>query len=137
MAFDTVQADVSANVKAKLLNCIPNKQSETANLAKHVELAVGMKYDIHTYLFIIKHNPYNAWCRSFLYSKINEFNFTRGSIGDSVGHQFLMSKELFKLGTKHMREHNSHYDLLLQRLHKSQGDTMNDVVVSLLSLFKS
>ena len=46
MAFDTVQADVSANVKAKLLNCIPNKQSETANLAKHVELAVGMKYDI-------------------------------------------------------------------------------------------
>jgi hypothetical protein len=46
MAFDTVQADVSAKLKAKLLNCIPNKQSETANLAKHVELAVGMKYDI-------------------------------------------------------------------------------------------
>jgi hypothetical protein len=88
------------------LNCIPNKQSETANLAKHVQLAVGMKYDItanidvedgitngsscevkfiwcptlvnitvvpltiflsdiflsdiHTYLFIIKHNPYNT-----------------------------------------------------------------------------
>jgi hypothetical protein len=46
MAFDTVQADVSANLRAKLLNCIPKKQSETANLAKHVELAVGMKYDI-------------------------------------------------------------------------------------------
>jgi hypothetical protein len=46
IAFDTVQADVTANLKAKLLNCTPNKQSETANPAKHVELAVGMRYDI-------------------------------------------------------------------------------------------
>lgn len=45
-AFDTVHTDVSTSIKAKLLNSLPRKQSDTANLAKEVELAVGMKYDL-------------------------------------------------------------------------------------------
>ena len=40
-----VQSDVSTSIKSKLLNSLPRKQSDTANLAKEVELAVGMKYD--------------------------------------------------------------------------------------------
>lgn len=45
-AFDTVHTDVSTSIKAKLLNSLPRKQSDTANLAIEVELAVGMKYDL-------------------------------------------------------------------------------------------
>jgi hypothetical protein len=45
-AFDTVHTDVSTSIKAKLLNSLPRKQSDTANLAKEVELAVCMKYDL-------------------------------------------------------------------------------------------
>lgn len=42
--FGTVQADVSTSIKPKLVNSLPRKQSDTANLAKEGELAVGMKY---------------------------------------------------------------------------------------------
>jgi hypothetical protein len=45
-SIDAVQADVSADIKAKLIKSLPNNQSNTANLAMQVELAVGMKYDL-------------------------------------------------------------------------------------------
>lgn len=46
ISVDTVQADVSAEIKAKLIKTLPNNQSNTANLAQKVELVVGMKYDL-------------------------------------------------------------------------------------------
>ncbi|VDI56158.1 Hypothetical predicted protein [Mytilus galloprovincialis] len=45
-AVDTVCGDLPASVKAKLLSSLPEKQSDTANLAKEVVLAIGMKYDL-------------------------------------------------------------------------------------------
>jgi hypothetical protein len=38
-SVDAVQADVSADIKAKLIKPLPNNQSNTANLAMQVELA--------------------------------------------------------------------------------------------------
>ncbi|VDI75458.1 Hypothetical predicted protein [Mytilus galloprovincialis] len=45
-AVDTVCGDLPASVKTKLLSSLPEKQSDTANLAKEVVLAIGMKYDL-------------------------------------------------------------------------------------------
>ncbi|CAC5376929.1 unnamed protein product [Mytilus coruscus] len=45
-AVDIVCGDLPASVKSKLLNSLLEKQSDTANLAKEVILAVGMKYDL-------------------------------------------------------------------------------------------
>ncbi|VDI23873.1 Hypothetical predicted protein [Mytilus galloprovincialis] len=45
-AVDTVCGDLPTSVKTKLLSSLPEKQSDTANLAKEVVLAIGMKYDL-------------------------------------------------------------------------------------------
>ncbi|CAC5394594.1 unnamed protein product [Mytilus coruscus] len=45
-AVETVCGDLSASVKTKLLSSVPEKQSDTANLAKEVVLAIGVKYDL-------------------------------------------------------------------------------------------
>ncbi|CAC5392354.1 unnamed protein product [Mytilus coruscus] len=45
-AVDTVCEDLPASVKTKLLSSLPEKQSDTVNLAKEVALAIGMKYDL-------------------------------------------------------------------------------------------
>ncbi|CAC5416325.1 unnamed protein product [Mytilus coruscus] len=45
-AVDTVCGDLPSSVKTKLLSSLPEKQSDTANLAKEVVLAIGMKYDL-------------------------------------------------------------------------------------------
>ncbi|CAC5396351.1 unnamed protein product [Mytilus coruscus] len=45
-AVDTVCGDLPTSVKTKLLSSLPEKQSDTANLAKEVVLATGMKYDL-------------------------------------------------------------------------------------------
>jgi hypothetical protein len=44
-AFDVVQADVSSEVKRKLISLLPKNLSDTAILSEEVTLAVNMKYD--------------------------------------------------------------------------------------------
>ncbi|VDI44403.1 Hypothetical predicted protein [Mytilus galloprovincialis] len=83
-AVDTVCGDLPASVKTKLLSSLPEKQSDTANLAKEVVLAIGMKYDLTANIEVTD-------------------GLTNGST--SAG----------------------------KTIHKSQGDTLQEVVVSLKS----
>ncbi|CAC5416141.1 unnamed protein product [Mytilus coruscus] len=59
-AVDTVCGDLPASVKTKLLwlyqtvfSSLPEKQYDTANLAKEVVLAIGMKYDLTANIEVI------------------------------------------------------------------------------------
>ena len=156
MAFDTVQADVSANVKAKLLNCIPNKQSETANLAKHVELAVGMKYDITANIDVEDGITNGSSCEvKFIDFRIKErptpsivwVMFNDEKIGMNARKKYSQwynsnvnkcwtpifdVKRTFQIRNKtYERTQFPLRPAAAKTIHKSQGDTMNDVVVSL------
>jgi hypothetical protein len=51
-SVDAVQADVSADIKAKLIKSLPNNQSNTSNLAMQVtacHLSVSLFVLIHVY----------------------------------------------------------------------------------------
>ncbi|VDI64136.1 Hypothetical predicted protein [Mytilus galloprovincialis] len=111
-AVDTVCGDLPASVKTKLLSSLPEKQSDTANLAKEVVLAIGMKYDLTANIEVTDGLTNGSTCEL----KLIECKTT------SLRPKRIVERIQFPLRPAAGKT-----------IHKSQGDTLHEVVVSLKS----
>ena len=162
-AFDTVQGDLPPLVKAKLLHSLPGKQSDTANLAKEVELAVGMKYDLTANIDVTDGLTNGSSCEiKVIENKQPEktsrpsivwVRFHDGKIGSNNRTKYsnLYHKQIDRSWTpifdiKRSFTYNKRTYERIQfplrpsagkTIHKSQGDTLDEVVVNMNSKCKA
>lgn len=154
-SVDTVSADVSENIKKKLVNSLPRNQSDTANLAKEVELAIGMKYDLTANIEVEDGltNGASSEVKLMEYKtkmprpSIVWVKFTDDNIGTNTRKKYshLYTKDVDKTWTPIFDIKRSFvyrfktYDRIqfplrpsaAKTIHKSQGDTLDTVVVNL------
>ena len=160
-SVDTVNADVSDSIKKKLLNSLPKNQSDTANLAKEVELAIGMKYDLTANIGVEDGLTNGASCEvKFIEYKTETprpsivwVRFMDDKIGVDTRKKYrhLFSKDIDKTWTPVFDIKRSFvyrfktFDRIQfplrpsagKTIHKSQGDTLDTVVVNLGSKSKA
>ena len=162
-AFDTVQADVSSSIKTKLLSSLPRKQTDTANLAKEVELAICMKYDLTANIDVADGLTNGSSCEI---KKIENRQPEKTSRPSVVWVQF----EDKKIGSNTRTKYSNLYAQNIEKswtpifdikrsftynrrnyeriqfplrpsagktIHKSQGDTLDEVVVNMNSKCKA
>lgn len=154
-SVDAVQADVSADIKAKLIKSLPNNQSNTANLAMQVELAVGMKYDLTANIEVADGLTNGSSCEIKMFERRTKsprpsivwVKFDSKDIGKSTRKKYnhLYSKDVDRSWTpifdikrsftyKYKTFERIQFPLrtaAAKTIHKSQGDTLDQVVVSL------
>jgi ATP-dependent exoDNAse (exonuclease V) alpha subunit len=154
-SIDAVQADVSADIKAKLIKSLPNNQSNTANLAMQVELAVGMKYDLTANIEVADGLTNGSSCEIKMFERRTKsprpsivwVKFDSKDIGKSTRKKYnhLYSKDVDRSWTpifdikrsftyKYKTFKRIQFPLrtaAAKTIHKSQGDTLDQVVVSL------
>ena len=160
-SVDTISADVSDNIKKKLLSNLPKKQSDTANLGNIVELAVGMKYDLTANIDVDDGLTNGSSCEVRLIEyKTNTprpsivwVKFIDEKIGSVTRQKYrhLYSKHVDKTWTPIFDIKRSFvyrfktFDRIQfplrpsagKTIHKSQGDTVDSVVVNLGSKSKA
>ena len=156
-AVDTVCGDLPASVKTKLLSSLPEKQSDTANLAKEVVLAIGMKYDLTANIEVTDGLTNGSTCELKLIEcktksirpSIIWVKFKDARIGANSRRKYshLYGKDVEKTWTpmfdikrsftyKYKTFERIQFPLRPaagKTIHKSQGDTLHEVVVSLKS----
>ncbi|XP_076105470.1 uncharacterized protein LOC143073656 [Mytilus galloprovincialis] len=156
-AVDTVCGDLPASVKTKLLSSLPEKQSDTANLAKEVVLAIGMKYDLTANIEVTDGLTNGSTCElkliecktTSLRPSIIWVKFEDARIGANNRKKYshLYGKDVEKTWTpmfdikrsftyKYKTFERIQFPLRPaagKTIHKSQGDTLHEVVVSLKS----
>ena len=158
-AFDVVQADVSSEVKRKLISLLPKNLSDTANLSEEVTLAVDMKYDFTVNVDVTDGLINGASCVVKMIENRQKDKTSRPSIvwvkfdDDKIGtstrmqYRALYGKNVDKSWTPvfvikrsfiHKRKTFERIQFPLRpsaakTIHKSQGCTLHQVVVSLSS----
>ncbi|CAC5400691.1 unnamed protein product [Mytilus coruscus] len=156
-AVDTVCGDLPSSVKTKLLSSLPEKQSDTANLAKEVVLAIGMKYDLTANIEVTDGLTNGSSCElkliecktTSLRPSIIWVKFEDARIGANNRRKYshLYGKDVEKTWTpmfdikrsftyKYKTFERIQFPLRPaagKTIHKSQGDTLQEVVVSLKS----
>lgn len=161
VAVDAVQGDVSAAIKATLVKSLPEKQSNTANLAKEVELAISMKYDLTANIEIEDGLTNGSSCelKKLEYKTLSQrpsiawVKFDDDKIGMSTRRKYshLYTQEIDRSWTpifdikrsfayRYKTYERMQFPLRLaaaKTIHKSQGDTVNNIVVSLNSQCKA
>ena len=159
-AVDTVVGDFSPPIKAKLISSLPGKQSDTANLAKEVELAIGMKYDLTANIEVTDGLTNGSSCQVKLFEyktksqrpSIVWVKFNDEKIGTNTRKKYnhLYSQNIDKRWTpvfdikRSFSYRYKNFERIQMPLrpaagktiHKSQGDTLKEVVVSLDSKCK-
>ncbi|CAC5376968.1 unnamed protein product [Mytilus coruscus] len=145
---------IEASVKTKLLSSLPQKQSDTANLAKEVVLAIGMKYDLTANIEVTDGLTNGSTCElkltecktTSLRPSIIWVKFDDARIGANNRRKYshLYGKDVEKHGLQcltlkghlliNIRKNSvSSSSSSRKTIHKSQGDTLHEVVVSLKS----
>ncbi|XP_071138424.1 uncharacterized protein [Mytilus edulis] len=156
-SVDTVCGDLPASVKTKLLSSLPEKQTDTANLAKEVVLAIGMKYDLTANIEVTDGLTNGSTCELKLIEcktksvrpSIIWVKFEDARIGANNRRKYshLYGKDVEKTWTpmfdikrsftyKYKTFERIQFPLRPaagKTIHKSQGDTLQEVVVSLKS----
>ena len=162
-AFDVVQADVCSDIKRKLISCLPKNQSDTANLASEVELAIGMKYDLTANIEVTDGLTNGSSCEVKLVENRQIEKTSRPSIvwvkfddprigaNTRIKYSALYQKRIHKSWTpifdikRSFTYRNKTFERIqfplrpaaAKTIHKSQGDTLDEVVVSLRSKCKA
>ncbi|XP_076081165.1 uncharacterized protein LOC143052085 [Mytilus galloprovincialis] len=156
-AVDTVCGDLPASVKTKLLSSLPEKQSDTANLAKEVVLAIGMKYDLTANIEVTDGLTNGSTCELKLIEcktksirpSIIWVKFEDARIGANNRRKYshLFGKDveitwtpMFDIKRSFTYKYKTFERIQFplrpaagKTIHKSQGDTLQEVVVSLKS----
>lgn len=162
-SVDAVQADVSTDIKVKLIKSLPTNQSNTANLAMQVELAVGMKYDLTANIDVADGLTNGSSCEikmferrtkstrpSIVWVKLDDKDIGK-STRKKYNHLRVYSKDVDRSWTpifdikrsftyKYKTFERIQFPLrtaAAKTIHKSQGDTLDQVVVSLKSKCKA
>lgn len=154
-AFDTVSGGLSEEIKKELIKRLPKKQSDTANLATEVELAVGMKYDLTANIDVNDglSNGSSSVLRLIEYKtdsnrpSIVWVEFDDEKIGSETrrkyGHLINRNVEkswtpIFDIKRSFVYRYKSYERIQFplkpaaaKTIHKSQGDTLNEVVVDM------
>ena len=162
-SVDAVQADVSTDIKVKLIKSLPTNQSNTANLAMQVELAVGMKYDLTANIDVADGLTNGSSCEIKMFERRTKstrpnivwLKLDDKDIGKSTrkkyNHLRVYSKDVDRSWTpifdikrsftyKYKTFERIQFPLrtaAAKTIHKSQGDTLDQVVVSLKSKCKA
>ncbi|XP_063442198.1 uncharacterized protein LOC134722507 [Mytilus trossulus] len=156
-AVDTVFGDLPASVKTKLLSSLPEKQSDTANLTKEVVLAIGMKYDLTANIEVTDGLTNGSTCELKLIEcktksirpSIIWVKFEDARIGANNRRKYshLFGKDveitwtpMFDIKRSFTYKYKTFERIQFplrpaagKTIHKSQGDTLQEVVVSLKS----
>ncbi|CAC5389891.1 unnamed protein product [Mytilus coruscus] len=143
--------------KKQLLSSLPEKQSDTANLAKEVVLAIGMKYDLTANIEVTDGLTNGSTCElKLIECKIKslrpsiiwvKFEDARIGANNSRKYSHLYGKDVNKTWTPmfDIKRSFTYKCKTFERIqfplrpaagktiHKSQGDTLHEVVVSLKS----